>query len=95
MLTYACFVPPPGPFVSPNLGTYFRWYGSLNVGIQLYQSTPNASGVYLPQLGARQFVYDINQTLTCGGSSFYVVETNTNGVVTSFTPFSSIPNITC
>lgn len=95
MLTYACFVPPPGPFVATNLGTNFRWYGSLNVGIQLYQSTPNASGVYLPQPGARQFVYDANQTGTCVGTSFYIVETNSTGVVITFTPFSSISNITC
>lgn len=92
--TYGCVNITPGQ-VAPLAGVSVRSYIPINIGVQIYQFV-QVGGSWIPT-GKRQFVYDAaqNTLVTCTSTSLYVVETNTSGVVTSFTPFSSIPNITC
>ena len=92
--TYGCVNITAGQ-VSPLAGVTVRSYIPINIGVQIYQFV-QVGGSWIPT-GKRQFVYDAaqNTLATCTSPSLYVVETNTSGVVTSFTPFSSIPNITC
>jgi hypothetical protein len=91
--TYGCVNTTP-PSAAPLGGLSVRSYTPINLGVQIYNFVQTA-GSWIP-IGKKQFVYDVTQNLSpCLSTSLYVVETDSSGIVTSFTPFSSIPNITC